>query len=77
MNRLDRTRGPWRRRAQAAAAVLVLCSPLMARADETSSAPKKTVAEKLLEIMRAKNVIDEEQYRTLLEQAREEAAERS
>lgn len=49
----------------------------MARADETSSAPKKTVAEKLLEIMRAKNVIDEEQYRTLLEQAREEAAERS
>ena len=37
---------------------------------------KKSVAEQLLEVMRAKEMIDEQQYQDLLEQARAEQAER-
>ncbi len=78
MYRFDRMRGGFRRGAAAAAAVLALFAPLSALAgDAQPPAAKKTVAEQLLDIMRAKNVIDEEQYQALLEQARQEAAERS
>lgn len=41
-----------------------------------AAAEKKSVNERLLEIMRAKNVIDEEQYQDLLEQARQEEGAR-
>ncbi len=46
-----------------------------AGADEAPA--KKSVAEQLLDIMRAKDVIDEQQYQDLLRQAREEQAERA
>jgi phosphate-selective porin OprO/OprP len=51
------------------AAVLVICL-----SGPVTAAEKKSVNEQILEIMRAKNVIDEQQYQDLLEQARQEEA---
>jgi len=76
VNRILRGGGAWRLRAAAGAALLALCTTLPAMAAE-KKAEKKSVAEQLLEIMRAKNMIDEQQYEDLLAQARAEQAERA
>jgi phosphate-selective porin OprO/OprP len=60
------------RRLGAAAAALVLLSLAMPGV----AAEKKPLTERLLDIMREKNVIDDQQYEELLEQAREEAETR-
>ena len=75
-NRNLRGRGAWRLRVAAGAALLALCAALPAMAAE-KKAEKKSVAEQLLEIMRAKNMIDDQQYEDLLTQARAEQAERA
>jgi phosphate-selective porin OprO/OprP len=67
--RRGRRAGRWR--AAAAATLVALCVSAPAVAAE-----KKTVNEQILEIMRAKNVIDEQQYQDLLEQSRQEEAQR-
>lgn len=75
MSESKQVRGPSRRLWAALLAVSIATAAPLAHGDETPP-PKKSVAEQLLEIMRAKNVIDEAQYQDLLEQAKQEAAER-
>lgn len=63
------------RPGQLACIVLGLLAGLAAL--PAAAAEKKSVAEQLLEIMRAKEIIDDAQYEELLEQARAEQAERA